>query len=125
MKKILLVCCGSLTLALGVIGIFIPVLPTTPFLLLASFCYLKSSKRLYAWLMNHKVLGEYIDNYLTHKAIRKDAKIVTMILLWLSLGLTIILSASIHLKLALAVVGIGVSIHILKLKTIRKDSSQD
>lgn len=61
--RILLIVCGTLSLALGILGIFLPVLPTTPFLLLAAACYARSSKRFYHWLMNTPWCGEYIHNY--------------------------------------------------------------
>lgn len=56
LKKYLLIIMGTISLILGTVGIFIPILPTTPFLLLASYCYIRSSKKLYNWLINHKVL---------------------------------------------------------------------
>jgi len=80
-KKYLLIFAGSLSLVLGVIGAFVPVLPTTPFLLLSAYCYLRSSKRLYNWLINHRVLGTYIYNYLTYRAITQRTRIVALIIL--------------------------------------------
>ena len=73
--RLLLVIAGSISLAFGVIGIFLPVLPTTPFLLLASFCYVRSSERLHRWLLEHRVFGKYIYNYEVHRAIPKKTKI--------------------------------------------------
>ena len=74
-KKYLLIISGTVSLLLGVIGIVIPVLPTTPFLLLSTFCYLHSSKSLYNWLINNKIFGKYIYNYVNFKAIKKNTKI--------------------------------------------------
>ena len=117
-KKNLLILLGTLSLVLGVIGIFLPVLPTTPFLLLSSFCYLRSSDKLYNWLIHRKVLGAYIYNYLTYKAVTKATKIVSLVFLWLTLALSIILIHLWYLQALLVVVGIGVSIHLLTLKTM-------
>ncbi len=82
LKKYVYITIGSLSLILGIAGIFIPVLPTTPFLLLASYLYLRSSERMYNWLINHKIFGAYIYCYLTYKAIPKKTKVGTMIFLW-------------------------------------------
>jgi len=121
-KKYPLILAGSISLALGLIGIVIPVLPTTPFLLLASFCCLRSSKRLYDWMMNNRVFGPYIYNCVTWHAVKKSVKVLTLILLWL---VSIVLVSNICLRIFLVAVGIGVSIHVLSLKTLRKDYSRD
>ena len=73
---------GVLSVALGVLGILLPLLPTTPFLLLAAGCFVRSSPKLYAWLLNHKWFGSYIRHYREHKAIPLRAKIVVLALLW-------------------------------------------
>ena len=67
--NILLSILGLISLSLGVLGAFVPVLPTTPFLLLAAFLFLRGNKRLYEWLMNHPRMGAYISNFVEHKAI--------------------------------------------------------
>lgn len=124
-KKTLLIIAGSISLALGVIGIIVPVLPTTPFLLLSCFCYLRSSKRLYEWLMHHKVFGRYIYNYMTYKAITKKAKMISLMFLWVSLTLSMLLVSNLHTRLLLLAVGIGVSAHLLLMKTIRKEDAEN
>jgi len=121
-KKILLIIVGSVSLVLGVIGILMPVLPTTPFLLLASFCYLRSSEKLYNWLINHHVFGPYIYNYLTYKAIPKKTKIGAIIFLWCSLIISSLIISSLHIKIFLFLIGIAVSLHIITLKTLSKEN---
>lgn len=121
-KKYLLIFLGSVALTLGMIGIVLPILPTTPFLLLASFCYLRSSKQLYQWLINHKLLGPVIKNYMVHKAVTKRAKTCALIFLWISLIVSSVLIFNIYLSLLLASIGIGVSIHLLSLKTLNKNN---
>src|SRR6056297_2664833 len=106
LKQYIFIILGTIFLILGIIGIFLPVLPTTPFLLLTSYFYLKSSKRLHDWLMNHRIFGEYIYNYITYKGIKKKDKIKSLILLYLTLSISFCL------------VGLGVTIHLLKLKTL-------
>lgn len=117
-KKYLLIIAGLTTLCLGVVGVFIPVLPTTPFLLLSSMCFLRSSTKLYNWLINHKIFGEYIYNYLKYRAVKKSAKISALILLWSSILISIILIDNFHVKIILLIIATGVTIHISKLKTL-------
>jgi uncharacterized membrane protein YbaN (DUF454 family) len=117
-KKYLYAFGGTVSLALGVTGIFIPVLPTTPFLLLSSFCYLRSSEQMYNWLITHKIFGVYIYNYLTFKAIPKKTKVGTMIFLWLMLIISMFLVSSMHIRILLIGVGIGVTFHLVTLKTL-------
>jgi uncharacterized membrane protein YbaN (DUF454 family) len=118
LKKYLLIFLGSLSLALGVAGVLIPILPTTPFLLLASFCYLRSSSRMHNWLFKHKIFGSYIYSYLKYKAISKKTKIYSIIFLWASLLISILLIPSLHFKIILFLVGLGVTIHFMTLKTM-------
>ena len=121
-KRYLYIFSGFLSLFLGITGIFIPVLPTTPFLLLSSFCFLRSSKRLYEALLSHRILGQYIYNYITYKAIPKRTKYTMMAFLWLTLTASILLVAHLHIRILLAVVGALVSIHLCTLKTMKEDS---
>ena len=120
MKKYLYLTAGFLTLGTGVVGIFIPVLPTTPFLLLAAACFLKSSEKLYTWLTSHKVFGKYIENYIKHKAVSRNSKIVSIAVLWAVLSVSLFVSNSLHIKLCLLIVGIGVTCHLVLLKSLEK-----
>jgi uncharacterized membrane protein YbaN (DUF454 family) len=118
LKKYLFIGLGSLALALGTVGIIVPVLPTTPFLLIALFCYLRSSKRLYAWLMHHRLFGSYLYNYVTFRAVPRKTKIGALIFLWAGLIASILLVDLLYVRLILGAVGIVVSIHLLLLKSI-------
>ncbi len=120
-KKGLLFVCGSVCLIFGGIGIFIPVLPTTPFLLLSAFCYLRSSEKMYKWLMENRVLGKYIYNYVHYRAVEKKTKVVALIFLWCSMLISIYLIDNNYVRFLLILIGIGVSIHILMLKTLKKN----
>lgn len=89
MKRIatlFLIACGTLCVALAVIGIVLPVLPTTPFLLLAAFCYARSSRRFYDWLMGNRWFGAYLRNYREGRGIPLRQKLFTLALLWLTIG---------------------------------------
>ena len=103
---------------LGFLGIFLPVLPTTPFLLLAAACYFRSSDRFYRWLMNNRILGTYISNYLEGRGMSMRSKVITLLLLWLTIGLTIIFGIqNIIVRIILVIIAVGVTIHISRLKT--------
>jgi len=119
-KRYLLIFIGTISLVLGVAGVFLPLLPTTPFLLLSSFCYLKSSHKLHNWLLSRKVIGAYVHNYITNKAVSKSTKIFSLIMLWLTLILSIVFINHWHVRAFLLIVGIGVTIHLMSLKTITK-----
>ena len=80
--KTLYIVIGTISLALGILGIFLPLLPTTPFLLLTAALYFKGSSHLYNWLLNHRYFGPYIRNYRENKAIPLRAKIVSLVLMW-------------------------------------------
>lgn len=121
LKQILFLVLGSLSVLLGSIGILVPVLPTTPFLLLAAYFYLRSSKRLYEWLIHHRILGKYIYHYLEHKAVPLQTKIGAILILWASLIASMILIDKLFVGIILVVIGSAVTVHILTLKTLRSD----
>ncbi len=118
-KKIVLLILGTLFLVTGIIGIALPLLPTTPFLLLAATCYFNSSEKYYTMLVNSKRLGQYIRNYREKRGVPKSTKITAIIVLWASITSSIVFVAeSIYLRLFLLAVAVGVTIHLLKLKTL-------
>ena len=118
--KIFLTILGLISLGLGILGAFLPVLPTTPLLLLAAALFLRSNDRLYSWLMNHPRLGSYISNFMEHKAIPKRVKTVSVAALWITLGYCAVFVAG-HwaLRLLFLAIAIGVTSHILSYKTLR------
>jgi hypothetical protein len=125
-RKWLLVFAGISSLALGLIGIFVPLLPTTPFLLLAAFCFARSSERLHQWLINHRLFGSYIRNYQEYRAITKQVKIVTLILLWGTIGYAIVAVLNLwYLRILLLLVAVGVTVHVLLLKTLTQEMDLD
>ena len=81
--RILWILLGSLSIGMGVIGIFVPGWPTTIFLIIASYFYIRSSRRLYNWLINNRLLCIYIKNYLSGKGMPLKAKLVSLIVMWL------------------------------------------
>lgn len=121
MKKIIFRTLGFTSLILGIIGIALPILPTTPFLLLSSYLFLKSSERLYNWLLKNKILGQYIKDFQIEKSIPLKVKISSISLLWITISTSAIFFIHIiWIKLLLFAIAIGVSIHILHYKTKKK-----
>ncbi len=113
---------GVLSVGLGTAGIFLPLLPTTPFLLLAAACFSRSSDKLYQWLIGHKWFGRYIKNYREHKAIPMPSKIVILMLLWGTLGFTTIwIISALAVRVLLLIIGVGVTMHVLSLKTLTRE----
>lgn len=119
--KILLAILGCIAFALGIVGIFLPLLPTTPFLLLAAALWVRSSPRLYAWLLSHRYFGEYIRNFRENRAIPLRAKVFSIVLMWAAMLYCIfgILAGWWWAQLALLAVAIGVTWHILSFATLR------
>lgn len=118
-KKALLVAAGSLCIVLAVLGVFLPLLPTTPFLLLASACYVRSSERLHGWLMGNRLLGGYIRNFKERRGIPLRAKFVTVALLWLPLLYSVYRLDILWLELLLLTMGLVWSFLIFRMKTLK------
>ena len=121
--RTLLLVSGTLCVVLGVLGVFLPVLPTTPFLLLAAICYARSSKRFYNWLTTNRWCGEYIRNYREGRGIPLKQKVLTILLLWLTIGYAALFVISLWwVKLILLVIAVGVTIHLVSIKTFKPET---
>lgn len=122
MKRFLFAVLGSIALALGIIGVFLPLLPTTPFLLLAAALYFRSSQRLYNWLLNHPHLGVYIRNFREHRAIPMRVKIVSVTLVWITLlNCALFIAEMWWLRLFFILLATAITVHILRFKTLKKE----
>lgn len=120
MKKNFLIVLGTLSLVLGLLGIALPLLPTTPFLLLSATCYFHGSDRLYRWLMSHPTLGPYIHSFREDKAIPLRVKVVSVTMVWVTLLYCIFFVVDLlWLRILLFLLAIGISWHILSYKTRR------
>ena len=111
---------GTIGLILGAIGVLVPILPTTPFLLLSAACYVRSSTRMSQWLFNNRIFGEYLSNYRDGKGITLYTKIFALTLLWVTIlysALFIIVLWGV--QLALFIIAIAVSVHIILLPTLK------
>lgn len=105
---------GGIAVVLAILGVFLPLLPTTPFLLLASACFARGSTRMHRWLLGNKLFGEYIRNFEQGKGMPPKAKVSALTLLWASLAFSIFQVNNIALKAMLIAIGIGVTIYLVR-----------
>src|SRR5262245_10518393 len=119
--RFLLIACGTLCVVLGVVGIFLPLMPTTVFLLMAAACYARSSDRFYQKLVNHRVLGVYIRNSREGRGMKRRDKLITIALLWVSIGVTMVWTAKTWwLRLILLAIATGVTVHVARIPAFRQ-----
>lgn len=117
-RRIVYILLGSLFLILGAVGIFIPLLPTTPFWLLTCWFYLRSSEKLYNRAMSNRYFGSYIKGFMVDKAIPIRSKVISISVMWLSAILTsVYLIEYLWVKILLMLISIGVTWHILSFPT--------
>ena len=117
--KIALVIIGTISMTLGVLGIFLPLIPTTPFLLLATACYARSSTRFHSWLLTNPVLGEYIRNYTEKRALTRRTKVTAITVLWVAMLATLALVVSSWvLRLIFLGIAVAVTVHLARLGTL-------
>ena len=121
-RRRLIATAGIVSVGVGIVGIFVPILPTTPFLLLAAYCFIRSSERLHQWLMNNRFFGAYVKNYTEGRGMPLRIKIATIMLLWITIGLTVIFGVD-HLavRIVLVLIAVAVTIHITMIKTKKSD----
>ncbi|WP_424358995.1 YbaN family protein [Methanocella sp. MCL-LM] len=118
----LLILAGTISVALGIVGIFVPLLPTTPFLLLAAACYAGSSPALSRWLLTNRWFGSYIRSYREGRGLPVKVKVVSVISLWLTIGYSALFIVPVFIgQVALVAVGAGVTVHILSRPTCRPE----
>jgi len=109
---------GWISVTLGIIGIFLPVLPTTPFLLLAAACFVRSSRRFYDWLVTHPRLGPWFRDYLEGKGIPLKGKVYAITTMWISIGVSCWLVPMFWARIGMLTSATLVSIYILRMKTL-------
>lgn len=123
-RRTILVPAGCIFLAIGGVGIALPVLPTTPFVLLAAGCFASSSPKMYDKLANSKYFGEYVRNYKEKTGISTKTRVISLIFLWGMLGISSYFMRHNTIVLCiLLVVGIAVSIHVLTIRRMTKTSA--
>ncbi len=124
-RKAFLIFTGTMFVALGVLGMFLPLMPTTVFLLLGAYCYSRSSERFHNGLLNNRWFGEYIRNYKSGRGIPMRQKISTIGFLWVSIGFSVwMIGGGFWVTLLLLAVAIGVTLHLVMIKTYRPELSE-
>ena len=125
-RKAILIFLGTVCVGLGVLGMFLPLLPTTVFLLMAAYCYSHSSERFHTWLINNRLFGSYIRNYKSGKGISMRQKVSTIAILWASIGFSIwAIGASIWIDMLLIAIAVGVTLHLVLIKTYRPEATTE
>lgn len=124
--KYLLIAIGSISVFLGILGIILPIVPTTPFLLLAAICYSHSSERFYIWLLTNRFFGSYIRDWRENKGLTIATKIWIIFVLVTTMGISAIFFVPLlPVKIGLAVIGTIITLYILSLPTKRPENSSD
>jgi len=120
LKQILLLLAGFLCLGFGSVGVVLPGLPTTPFVLLAAACFSASNEKMARWLEKNRVFGPYIENYRTRAGIPLWLKCASIASLWTGLITSMVLTQAVWAYILLGIIGIGVTVHLLMIKTKKK-----
>jgi hypothetical protein len=113
---------GTILVGIGILGIFLPLLPTTVFFLMAAWCYARSSHRFYDWLHHNKYFGKYLKNYREGKGGTVLSKVSSIVILWGGIIYSIIVTGSLTIQLILLAIAVGVTIHIIVIPTYRPDN---
>ncbi|HCW04755.1 MAG TPA: DUF454 domain-containing protein [Clostridium sp.] len=116
-KKFLLIVIGIVAMGLGMLGIILPVLPTTPFLLLSAACFIRSSEKLYNFLITNKYFGHYIKDYREGKGIPKKTKVIALVMLWATiLPCIVFFIDKLIIQLVIFAIASTVTVYIIKIK---------
>lgn len=116
-KRAILFTVGSIFLAAGLVGIVVPVLPTTPFLILTAACYARSSARCHRWLVTNRVFGRYLNDYLCGRGVSWRVRAGALVFLWTMIVLSVVFFVdSTWLRVLLLVIAVGVTVHVSMLK---------
>jgi uncharacterized membrane protein YbaN (DUF454 family) len=120
LRRVVFLAVGSLSLATGVIGMFVPLLPTTCFLLLAAWCFARSSPRLHHWMFTNRVFGEYLRDNREGRGIPRALKVGSLSVMWLTIGFSVVFAISVlWVRLLLLAIAVGVTIHVAGLRDSR------
>jgi len=118
-RRILWVVLGSLCLLIAAIGVFVPVLPTTPLLLLTAACYVRGSQRFHHWLLSNRLFGGYLRDYAEGRGVPTRTKAISLVMLWGVILWSVLRVEHIHIRFALLLVALAVSAHVLTRPTLR------
>ena len=119
--RMLLNILGTIFVILCILGIILPVMPGTIFLILATACYIRSSDRMYNWLINNKLFGRFARMYFEERAMPMSAKIIASVMMWTSVISSLFILESLIVKLIFVMIAIGVTLYFVSLKTLKKE----
>ncbi|NPV08325.1 MAG: YbaN family protein [Anaerolineae bacterium] len=119
LRRPILIGLGSLLVALALVGVFLPLLPTTPLLLLAAACYARSSDRFYHWLVDHQRLGPYVRDFRSGRGIPLQGKVMGLICMWAAILYAVFFTASLLAGAVLLLIAMGASGYLVSLPTSR------
>ena len=120
-KRIVLTILGFVFLGLGAVGVALPVMPTTPFVLLAAMCFSSGNNRVARWLRSNRIFGPYIENYRTKQGISRTLKAASIIFVWAGLIISMTVMRTLWISILLGIIGAGVTVHLLMIKTKKQD----
>ncbi len=124
--RLMLIAAGLICVGLGALGILLPGLPTTPFLLLAAYCFARSSEHFHNWLLNHRWFGSYVRNFESGRGMTRPAKATTLLVMWLSFGFTIVLFVPVVWgQVSMFLLAVTVSVYIMRLPTPAPEATTD
>ena len=118
-RRAALLVCGTLSLGLGIVGIFVPLLPTTCFLLIAAWCYARSSSRLYDRLMRARWIGGYLRRYRDERAIPVHVRVASVVMMWITIGYSVLVFPNLLIRGALLLTAIAVTWHLYRLPSAK------
>lgn len=114
---------GLISFVLGFMGMFLPILPTTPLWLLAAFCFMKGSQKLYDWATSYNTFNEIVTNFRIHRAIPMRIKIISTSTLWITIAISCIVVKRLWLIILLLVIAVAVTCHILSFRTLKENDT--
>jgi uncharacterized protein len=124
--RLMLIAAGLICVGLGAIGILLPGLPTTPFLLLAAYCFARSSEHFHNWLLDHRWFGSYVRNFEEGRGMTRRAKASTLLVMWLSFGVTTVFFVPVVWgQVSMLLMAAAVSTYIMRLPTPAPDPAVD
>ena len=123
MKRTILISLGLLCVGLGFVGVFVPGIPTTIFLIIALWAFTKSSKKLRHWLLNHKRFGPILNNWQQHKVVPRRAKILMVVLMSLAVVLFYYSLQHLYLTIGLIIILVSVAIYVISLPSKLPENS--
>lgn len=122
MMRSIYIIVGTIALVIGAIGLFLPVIPTTPLVILAAACYYRGSDRLHNWILSSRWFGETVKNYQEGRGLTRDTKVRAISMMWAMILISAwFFVSNFFVRVAIICVAIGVTVYLIKLPTLEKN----